>query len=126
MATPTLNGAAAFGAAVRMVHVPNANASMIAAFFGVQGVQSLDGGTRGRVFMVEGLMTGSNPPGVVANELALQSFANGGVYLLVDTTGIAWANVQFRNEFQPGDKFMWSPTLFAWCRPYRAVLHGLT
>lgn len=124
--TPSLGGFPVFGYAVHITMVPNANAAQTAAFFGVQGVQEMDGGTRGRTFQVEGLMAGANPAAVQANESALEQFADGNTRILYDTTGAAWPNVVYKNNFMWQGKYAWSPTLAAWVRPYRLVLHGLT
>ena len=123
---PTYNGLPVFGVACSIDMVPNANAAQVAAFFGVQGVQSMDGGGRGRVFEVRGLMYGSTPLDVQLMQQQLEQFADGTARILVDTTGGVWPNVVYRREFQWELKYAWSGTLNAWCRPYRTVLHGLT
>lgn len=124
--TPSLGGSAIFGLAVNVNHIPNANAAQVAQFFGVEGVQSMDGGKRGRVFEVQGCMVGLNAAGVQAAAAILESLADGVARTFIDTTGTAWGNVVYRNEFA------WQGPYFLLCdgtgrrgRAYRAVLHGL-
>lgn len=124
--TPTYGNLPIFGYAVHITPVVNPNASQIAAFFGVEGVQSLDGGMRGRVFQVEGIIAGQSTAAVVAAGASLESLANGVARTLVDTSGFAWANVVYRNEFSWISGFLWSPTVGAWTRRYRCLFHGLT
>lgn len=124
--TTTYGGIPIFGYAVHITPVLNPNASQVAQFFGVQGVQSLDGGMRGRVFQVEGLLAGTSTALVVAAGAAFENYADGVARILTDTAGIACANVTYRNEFSWEGPFLWSPTLAAWCRPYKCLLHGLT
>lgn len=124
---PSLGGEPIFGICVTIRMIPNANANQVAEFFGVNGYQSLDGGTRGRIFEVQGILTGVTPGLIVAgSEAALMSFANGNVNTLVDTVGVSWSNVVFKGEYVPGDQFMFLPGLGVWGRPYRCVLRGLT
>lgn len=124
--TPTFGGLAMFGQAVNMHMTPNANAAQIAAFFGVFGVQSLDGGQRGRIHEVTGLMVGATPALVQANEIQWEQFATGISQLLIDTTGLAWPNTVYRNEFSWDGRFLLIPAQGLWCRSYRLILHGLT
>ena len=124
--TPTLGGYALFGVAVNVNMNPNANAYQLASFFGVQGVQGMDGGQRGRVFEITGVLVGETPAYVVAGATQLSSYADGVARIFQDTTGTAWPNVVYRNEFQWTGKFMEALNLGGWCRPYRCVLHGLT
>lgn len=124
--TPTYGGFAIFGVATSVEHIPNANAQQIAAFFGVQGVQSLMGGGRGRAFGIDGLLVGSTTAGVRAAESALLTYADGLARTLTDTTGSVWPNVVFHAEYQPTSKFMSIPSLGLWGMTYKAVFRGLT
>jgi hypothetical protein len=49
----TLGGHAIFGNAVTVVHNPHPNAQQINQYFGIDGQQTLFGGTRGRAFVIE-------------------------------------------------------------------------
>lgn len=119
------------GVAVKCRQQVNPNSASISAFFGVDGLQYQDGGRRGRVFFIEGLIIASTPAGVVALEHALEEFADGLPHVLTDTTGTVWFNVVYRNEYQRTTDFMMIPVqpfiapLGGWGLQYRLLLHGL-
>lgn len=123
---PSLGGQALFGLAVNVNRIPNANAAQIAQFFGVSGVQSMDGGSRGAVFEIQGCMVGISAAAVQAAASLLETMADGVARTFIDTTGTSWSNVVYRKEFQ------WQGPYFLLCdgtgrrgRAYRCILHGL-
>jgi len=123
---PSLGGAQVFGLACNVSYVPNANATQVAAFFGVAGVQSMDGGSRGAAFEIQGCMVGINPAGVQFYASSLLSMADGVARTFIDTTGVAWASCVFRREFQyTGGYALLCDGTGRWIRPYRAVIHQL-
>jgi len=123
--TPTFGGAAIFGVATSVSHVPNATAAQEAAFFGIQGVQSLFGGTRGRAFEVSGVLSGDSPAGCVAAEILLLSYADGIARTLIDTTGTAWPSVVFHGQYQRTGPFAVAGGNNGWILPFRCILRGL-
>lgn len=112
-----------FGSAVRCRHVPNANAGQVASFFGIQGVQAIDGGSRGRQFQIEGVWTATDTLQLRGYEAVLESYADGRPRILVDTFGYSWANVVYRGEFQPGRLGFLDG---GYALDFRCVFHGLT
>ena len=117
-------GSVPLGTAVKIMHTPGANAAMISAFFGAGGLQSLDGGARGRTFMIEGLATAAFPSGCDAFAAQLEGLADGRGRTLVDTVGNQWQQVVYRREFAWSGTYM--PLISGgFCRPFRMVLHGL-
>jgi hypothetical protein len=108
-----------------MVHTPHACAQQVDAFFGVPGNISLFGGSRGRTFMIQGVLTDIGIFELNADEALIHSFADGIARTLIDTRGQTWLNVVFLDEFQP-DPVGPRPTDVGWCLPYRLVMHGLT
>ena len=56
----TLDGNSIFGNAVNVIHNPHPNAQQINHFFGIDGQQTLFGGTRGRRFVISGVLSASN------------------------------------------------------------------
>ena len=56
----TLDGNSIFGTAVSVVHNPHPNAQQINHFFGIDGQQTLFGGTRGRTFIISGVLSAPN------------------------------------------------------------------
>ena len=122
----TLDGSAIFGDAVNVVHNPRPNAQQINHFFGVDGQQTLFGGTRGRTFVISGVLSASNIPMLNAVEATLLSFADGLTHTLVDNRGRIWPNVVFRGEYAPSPMGPRPLAGGGWCLPYRLVMEGLT
>ena len=105
----TLDGSAVFGSAVTMQTADNPRAQQQNAFFGLSGLESLDGGLRGRVTAVRGRLSGSSAGGLAAAEDALRAFNDGAVHTLVDTLGTTWVNVKLDN-FEPQGQVQRMPT----------------
>jgi hypothetical protein len=121
----TLDGNAVLGVATHVQMKPHANAQQIAEFFGVDGVFTLFGGSRGRTFLIDGVLVADNIGDLNALEVALLSYADGNTHTLVDDRGRVWPNVIFRGEYEPiaaGPK----PLPNGWCLPYKCVMTGLT
>ena len=132
--TPTFGGVPIFGLAVRIEQVPAQVAQQFDAFFGVPGILSLFGGTRGRTFQVQGVLYDVDLPTLNADENiftpgVLGSVADGIARPLFDTRGRTWANVVYLGQFQ-ADPMGPRPAVWAdsggWILPYRAVFHGLS
>ena len=132
--TPTYGGIPIFGQAVRIDQQPGQAAQQVETFFGVSGVLSLFGGTRGRTFLVSGVLYDVDLPTLNADEALFLpglsgSFADGVARVLFDTRGRTWQNVVYLGQFeadplgpQPG---VWGSDS-GWILPYRAVFHGLS
>jgi hypothetical protein len=132
--TPTYGGVPIFGQAVHIEQVPMQAAQQVEAFFGVPGMLSVFGGTRGRTFQVSGVLFDVDLPSLNADEDIFTPGVNGSVAdgiarPLADTRGRTWANVVYIGEFQP-DPMGPRPAVWAgtggWALPYRAVFHGLS
>src|SRR5262245_38979505 len=106
---PTYGGVPIFGLAVRIEQTPNNCAQQSDSFFGVPGMLSVFGGSRGRTFQVSGVLYDSDlgllnsdedifTPGVQG------SMADGNARVLFDTRGRSWANVVYLGQFQPDPK----------------------
>jgi hypothetical protein len=122
----TLDGSPIFGIAVNVLHSPHPNVQQMNEFFGVNGVQTLFGGARGRTFMISGVLVGDDISAINSAEAILLSFADGLPHTLVDNRGRVWQNVIFRGEYQP---FEQGPRWLAgggYCLPYKCVMMGLT
>jgi hypothetical protein len=132
--TPTYGGVPIFGLAVKIEMIPNQAAQQSEAFFGVPGMLSVFGGSRGRTFQISGVLYDENlallnqdenlfTPGVSG------SMADGIARPLFDTRGRTWANVVYLGQFQP-DPMGPRPGAWngdsGWVLPYRAVFHGLS
>jgi hypothetical protein len=132
--TPTYGGVPIFGLAVHIEQVPAQAAAQSEAFFGVPGMLSVFGGTRGRTFQVQGVLYDVDIPTLSLDENIFTpgvtgTVADGVARPLFDTRGRTWANVIYLGEFQPhpmGPR----PAVWGggsgWALPYRAVFHGLS
>ena len=67
----TLDGSPVFGLAVKVQHSPHPNAQQMNAFFGINGVQTLFGGQRGRTLLISGVLVGNTIGDINAAENAL-------------------------------------------------------
>ena len=123
---PSLGGQYVLGTAVHSVHIPNPSQIQFDAFFGVSGLTSLWGGSRGRAFEITGVFVGPDIPTVLALEAALLSMDDGIARVYIDTQGRAWPNVIFASEYQPSPEGP-RPTAFGgWCLQFRCLLRGLS
>ena len=104
------------------------------AFFGVPGMLSVFGGSRGRTFQISGVLYDIDLGTLNADENVFtpgvdSSVADGIARTLFDTRGRSWSNVVYLGQFQP-DPMGPRPAVWAgsggWALPYRAVFHGLS
>jgi len=89
-----------FGAAVSMSTCDNPRESQVNSFFGVNGIESLDGGFRGRITRVRGVLSGRSSLLLAAAEGLFRSYNDGLARVLVDNLGTVWPNVRLL-RFQP-------------------------
>jgi hypothetical protein len=122
----TLDGNPVFGDAVNVIHNPHQNAQQISQFFGLNGQQALFGGTRGRTFIITGVLSASDISTLNAVEASLLSYADGLAHTLVDNRGRTWFNVIFRGEYTPSSAGPRPLAGGGWCLPYRLVMEGLS
>jgi len=132
--TPTYGGIPIFGLAVHIEQVPQPAAQQLDAFFGVPGMLSLFGGTRGRTFQISGVLYDIDLLSLNTDEDLFTpgvsgSLADGIARVLFDTRGRSWANVIYLGQFQPDPNGprpgVWGKS-DGWVLPYRAVFHGLS
>lgn len=111
-------GVQIFGTAVSMITVDYPRAKQVNSFFGISGLEFLDGGMRGRFTNVTGVLFGQSPLLLANAEARFRSFHDGLARTLVDTLGVTWSNVRLE-LFEPQSRVRQSPsgTLF---RAYRA------
>jgi hypothetical protein len=105
---PSFGGANIFGTAVSMSTTDHPRVTQVNAYFGLNGLESLDGGMRGRVTYVTGLLLGSSPVGLASAEGLFRSFNDGIARILVDNFGTAWPSVRL-DLFQPRGRVRQSP-----------------
>jgi hypothetical protein len=107
-----------FGTAVTMSTADHPREKQVNSFFGLSGLETLDGGLRGRVTEVKGLLFGPMPTALASAESIFRSYNDGVTRNLVDTLGTTWANVRL-DSFQPLGRVRQSPFGFFF-RAYRA------
>lgn len=121
---PSFGGVNIFGTAVVMKTADNPRERQLNAFFGVNGYETLDGGSRGRLTDVSGVLFGASAAALAAAEALFRSTNDGVSRNLVDTFGVAWASVRLE-QFQPWGRVKQSPYGY-YFRPYQArFLHLL-
>jgi hypothetical protein len=89
-----------FGAAVSMTTSDNPRETQVNSYFGVNGLETLDGGFRGRITNVRGVLHGASATLLAAAEGLFRSYNDGVCRLLIDNLGTAWPNVRLL-RFQP-------------------------
>lgn len=124
MPTAYFDGAAIFGLAVSVQHLPGASAQQINSYFGVTGQQLVYGGGRGRLFQIRGVLVGEDLSVLAGAEATLLSYDDGIARTLTDTWGRSWPYVCFTGQYQP-DPMGPRPTVGGWALPYRATFRGL-
>ena len=97
---PSYGGVPIFGAAVTMVTADNPRDSQVNTFFGINGLETLDGGFRGRITRVRGVLHGASALLLASAEGLFRSYNDGMTRILVDSLGAAWPNVRLL-RFQP-------------------------
>ena len=98
-----------FGTAVSMVTSDNPREKQLNAYFGLSGLESLDGGLRGRFTHVTGLLYGPSPIALASAESLFRSFNDGVTRSLTDTLGVTWPSVRL-DSFQPIGRVRQSPS----------------
>lgn len=97
---PSLDGSYVFGTAVRMDSGNASRESQENSYFGLGGIQHMDGGERGRETRGSCLLYGVNLEALVTACDQLESFDDGQPHELVDTKGRQWGSVlcKFREK----------------------------
>lgn len=94
---PSYGGTTIFGRSPSITMVPNPAAVQYSAFWGVSGVYSQFGGSRGRVFHVHGHFYGVNVADLWNSISLFQSYDDGIARVLVDTVGNSWPQVVYKH-----------------------------
>ena len=125
MALPTFDGQPLFGDAVKIQHIENAAEFQTNSFFGQAGVKTLAAGTRGRAFLVRGLLRATSIDMLNQFEAAISAYNDGRAYDLVDTRGRTWPQVQYRGGFKPDERGLGRDGQGKYTLAYELILHGL-
>jgi len=93
-------GVSIFGYSVSMMTVDYPRETQVNSFFGINGVESLDGGFRGRITRVQGVLAGQTAFALASAEGLFRSYNDGLVRTLVDNLDTVWPNVR-QLSFEP-------------------------
>ena len=115
---PSYGGVNIFGTAVTMSTVDHPREKQINSFFGLSGLETLDGGSRGRFTEVGGLLYGSSAGSLASAESTFRSYDDGVARVLIDNLGEAWGNVVLQS-FRPMGRVRQSP-FGVYFRAYKA------
>jgi hypothetical protein len=115
---PSYGGVNIFGLAVTMRTADNPRERQINSFFGIGGLETLDGGFRGRVTDVTGILVGNSAAALASAEALFRSYNDGVARTLVDNSGTGWLSVRLES-FQPVGRVKQSIYGY-YFRPYRA------
>lgn len=100
MPVPSLDGNYLFGVAISMQVVDNPRGSQTNAYPGVNGLEELDQGQRGRFLVVTGRLKGAGYAALNGAEGLIRSYNDGLAHVLVDQFGNAWTNAKLES-FEP-------------------------
>jgi hypothetical protein len=115
---PSFGGINIFGTSVVMNTNDNPRARQVNAFFGISGLELLDGGSRGRFTDVSGVLAGASAAALSAAESLFRSYDDGVARTLIDNFGMASSNVCLQS-FHPSGRVKQSPSGYFF-RPYQA------
>jgi hypothetical protein len=105
---PSFGGANVFGTAVAMSTADYPRQNQVNAYFGLNGLEMLDGGARGRVTIVEGVLYGNTAAALAGAEATFRSYNDGVARVLVDQFGTSWMNVKL-DLFRPSGRVKQAP-----------------
>jgi hypothetical protein len=118
----TIDGSPAFGVAVTVTYTPNGNVQQMNEFFGINGTQTIFGGTRGAVLEVSGVLAAADIPTLNSAESSLLSYADGNAHTVVDDRGRTFPNVVWDATYQPSAAGIQAAAGGGWLLPYKAVM----
>jgi hypothetical protein len=104
----SFNGVNLFGLVISMSTGDNRRDSQVNSYNGLNGLEVLDGGSRGLTTVVHGVIYGSGLAGLAAARELLRGYRDGNAYMLADSTGSAWPNVRLE-RFTPAEAIKQAP-----------------
>lgn len=124
---PSFAGQLIFGYQVVCVTSGTTRDAQTNAYFGISGMEELDGGFRGHMTMVSGRLVGFKAAGglgdLIAALAAFRNLFDGNAYTLVDSFGAAWNNVKMES-FDPQPPVIQTPD--QWFVTYTALFKHLS
>ena len=100
----TVNGVDIFGLIVSMNTGDDRRELQRNSYFGLSGVETVNGGGRGRITEVVGVFIADNFDDCVAMVEAFRGYRNGVNYTLIDNAGVTWGQVRLE-AFNPAGRY---------------------
>ncbi|GAC1470641.1 MAG: hypothetical protein NVSMB9_15910 [Isosphaeraceae bacterium] len=107
-----------FGFAVSMSTTDHTRERQLNSYFGVSGLEAIDGGLRGRTTIVSGLLYANSASALAGSESLFRSYNDGVARTLIDQFGTIWSNVRLE-LFHPQGRVKQSSAGY-YLRPYQA------
>lgn len=123
--TPSLDGAYIFGPLCHVTQSPRPLDRQVDAYPGINGVTSLMMGSRGRSFLVRGILVSDSIFDLAAAKAFLESYADGIGRTFVDTDGTSWPNVLLEGPVQYDQRGP-RPCPDGWLIEFACMLTGLS
>jgi hypothetical protein len=121
---PLYDGLNIFGRSVECKIVDNPRERQENAFFGLTGVESLDGGDRGRVAVVDGVLYGAYATDFGNALSLLRSYRDGVARPFVDQYGLTW-QYALLDRFEPKGRVRYDPNSWGFVQDYQATFRIL-
>jgi hypothetical protein len=120
----TFGNQAIFGTGVTFSTSNRPRQTQVNSFFGINGVEVIDGGNRGRETIVSGTLIAPDSASLSQSESVFRNLADGVARELVDSSGNTWQNVLLEH-FQPIGRVQLAASGSS-IRSYRARFFHLT
>lgn len=121
---PLYDGGNIFGLATNVAYGPIPCVRQENQYFGLDGTQSLHGGTRGGQIQVHGVLSGSSYGDVIAAEALINSYVDGIARTFVDNYGRSFNAVIIVSELTP-DAMGIKPSTQGFSMAYTVMLQRL-
>lgn len=121
---PSFDGLTGFFGAAYKISTSNVERStQINEFFGLDGIEALDGGFRGRITVATGIAYGDTINDVASVIETIRGYDNGLYYTLIDSAGVTWPLVRLRTFNYQERAYVHSQ--LGYCRNYAITFHHL-
>jgi hypothetical protein len=97
---PTIDGSVIFGVSTNCVVAENPRAAQSNTYPGLNGVEELDQGHRGRIITITGRLLGGNGAALQSAEAEIRSYNDGATHTITDNFGGIWTDAKLES-FEP-------------------------
>lgn len=120
---PSYGGVDIFGYSVQIATADNPRQSQENKFFGLDGIERLDGGLAGRFTTVQGVHFGVSAFALATVQETFRSYNDGLARVLIDSRGVTWPDVVLES-FEPQGRIV--ADYQGYYQPYRARFRHLS